>query len=81
MHIEFTELCIFISIIFPFLRNNSNAGDDTIYLNSQVHLTDQQSFPYYKDELNARLERFAFSHAMAASARMRMWEQKIGLLA
>ncbi|KAL7078454.1 hypothetical protein ACQ4LE_002283, partial [Meloidogyne hapla] len=61
-----------------FTKNNSNASDDTIYLNNDVNincnLTDGMYISYHN------LERFAFSHALAASVKMGIWERELDKL-
>ena len=56
---------IFNFLLKNFFRNNSNASDDTIYLNDDVNINCSLIDGIYISYNN--LERFAFSHALAAS--------------
>uniref|UniRef100_A0A914MA18 DUF155 domain-containing protein n=1 Tax=Meloidogyne incognita TaxID=6306 RepID=A0A914MA18_MELIC len=61
-----------------FTKNNSNASDDTIYLNNDVNINCSLIDGIYISYNN--LERFAFSHALAASVRMGIWERELDRL-
>lgn len=60
-----------------YTSSQSNATDNTIYLNRNVHTLEQWQPRRPSCLPIAHLERFAFSHAMAVSVRLGVWEQEL----